>query len=62
MSIVDLKLDDLPTFDPRAIEYAPDLAAVVEPENTQEEATWRSEAAAIAATRRSIVWRSPKSP
>jgi ATP-dependent exoDNAse (exonuclease V) beta subunit len=59
MSIVDLKLDDLPTFDPRAIKYAPDLPDVAEPENTQDETTWRSEAAAIAATRRSIVWRSP---
>ena len=28
-------------------------------ENTQDEATWRNEAATIAATRRSIVWRSP---
>jgi ATP-dependent exoDNAse (exonuclease V) beta subunit len=59
MSIVDLKLDDLPTFDPRAIEHAPDLAAVDQPENTQDEATWHREAAIIAATRRSIVWRSP---
>ena len=59
MSIVDLRLDDLPTFDPRAIVYAPDLPDVAEPENTQDETTWRSEAATIAATRRSIVWRSP---
>ena len=59
MSIVDLRLDDLPTFDPRAIVYAPELPDVAEPENTQDEATWRSEAAIIAATRRSIVWRSP---
>jgi ATP-dependent exoDNAse (exonuclease V) beta subunit len=59
MSIVNLKLDDLPTFDPRAIVYAPELPNVAEPENTQDETTWRREAAAIAATRRSIVWRSP---
>jgi exodeoxyribonuclease-5 len=59
MSIVDLRLDDLPTFDPRAIEYAPDLPDIIEPENTQDEATWRSEAATIASTRRSVVWRSP---
>jgi len=38
---------------------APELPDVVEPENTQDEATWRSEAAAIAAARRTIVWRSP---
>ena len=59
MSIVDLRLADLPTFDPRAIVYAPALADLEEPNNTQDEMTWRSEAAIIAATRRSIVWRSP---
>jgi ATP-dependent exoDNAse (exonuclease V) beta subunit len=59
MSIVNLKLDDLPTFDPRAIVYAPELPDVAEPENTQDETTWRRKAVAIAATRRSIVWRSP---
>ncbi len=59
MSIVELRLDDLPTFDPRAIVYAPELPDVAEPENTQDETTWRNEASTIAATRRSIVWRSP---
>lgn len=59
MSIVDLRLDDLPTFDPRAIVYAPQLPDAAEPRNSQDEMTWRSEAATIAATRRSIVWRSP---
>src|SRR5271169_5992619 len=59
MSVVDLRLDDLPTFDPRAIVYAPQLPDVAEPHNSQDETTWRSEAATIAATRRSIVWRSP---
>jgi ATP-dependent exoDNAse (exonuclease V) beta subunit len=59
MSIVDLKLDDLPAFDPRAIVYAPELPDAAEPRNSQDETTWRSEAATIAATRRSIVWRSP---
>jgi ATP-dependent exoDNAse (exonuclease V) beta subunit len=59
MSIVDLRLDDLPSFDPQAIEYAPDIPDVEEPHNAQDETTWRSEAAIIAATRRSIVWRSP---
>jgi exodeoxyribonuclease-5 len=59
MSIVDLRLDDLPTFDHRAIVYAPELPDVAEPQNTQDEVTWRSEAATIAATRRSVLWRSP---
>jgi exodeoxyribonuclease-5 len=59
MSIVDLRLDELPTFDPRSIEYAPDLPGIEEPVNAQDETTWRSEAVTIAATRRSIVWRSP---
>lgn len=59
MSIVDLRLAHLPTFDPRAIVYAPALADLEEPNNTQDEMTWRSEAATIAATRRSILWRSP---
>src|SRR6201987_5888666 len=59
MSIVDLRLDDLTTFDPRAIVYAPELPDAAEPRNSQDETTWRSEAATIAATRRSIVWRSP---
>ena len=57
MSIVDLRLDDLPRFDPQAIEYAPDIPDVEEPHNPQDETTWRSEAATIATTRRSIVWR-----
>jgi hypothetical protein len=43
----------------RAIVYAPELPDVALPANTQDEMTWRSEAAIIAATRRSIVWRSP---
>ena len=59
MSIVDLRLDDLPIFDHRAIVYAPQLPDVEEPKNTQDEATWRHEAVTIAAARRSILWRSP---
>ena len=59
MSIVDLRLDELPVFDHRAIEYAPKIAEREEPQNFQDESTWRNEAAVIAATRRSIVWRSP---
>lgn len=57
--VVDLQLDELPTFDYRAIAYAPNIAELEEPENAQDETTWQNEAAAIAATRRSIVWRSP---
>ena len=37
----------------------PIFPAIAEPENTQDETTWRGEAATIAATRRAIVWRSP---
>jgi exodeoxyribonuclease-5 len=59
MSIVDLKLDELPIFDHRAIAYAPKIAELEQSKNFQDETTWRNEAAAIASTRRSIVWRSP---
>jgi ATP-dependent exoDNAse (exonuclease V) beta subunit len=59
MSIVDLKLDDLPTFDHPTMEYAPIVPELDEPQNTQDEETWRNEAAVIAATRRSITWHSP---
>jgi ATP-dependent exoDNAse (exonuclease V) beta subunit len=59
MSIVDLRLADLPTFDHRAIAYTSDLPVVEEPENNQDQTTWRGEIATIAAARRSIVWRSP---
>jgi exodeoxyribonuclease-5 len=59
MSVVDLRLDDLPTFDFRAPAYALDISKGAQPENTQDEITWRNEAAAIAKARRSIVWRSP---
>jgi ATP-dependent exoDNAse (exonuclease V) beta subunit len=59
MSIVDLKLDELPTFDHREIVYLPDIPEREEPQNAQDEAIWRNEAAAIAAVRRSIIWRSP---
>jgi ATP-dependent exoDNAse (exonuclease V) beta subunit len=59
MSIVDLRIDDLPIFDPRAIVYAPSLPDIEKSHNTQDETTWRCEAATIAAACRSIVWRSP---
>ena len=58
ISIVSLRLDELPTFDPQAIVQAPPLPAD-EPHNAQDEATWFGEAATIAATRRPILWRSP---
>jgi ATP-dependent exoDNAse (exonuclease V) beta subunit len=58
MSVVDLKLDELPFFDTGASE-APSLPKVIEPRNVQDEATWRREAARIAAARRVIAWRSP---
>jgi superfamily I DNA/RNA helicase len=47
MSIVDLRLDDLPTFDPQSIEYAPDVPDVEEPHNAQDGTTWRNEATTI---------------
>jgi ATP-dependent exoDNAse (exonuclease V) beta subunit len=59
MSIVDLKLDDLQIFDHRAIQYAPKRPELMQPQNAQDETTWRNEAATIAATRRVILWRSP---
>jgi exodeoxyribonuclease-5 len=59
MSVVDLRLDDLPTFDFRVPAYALDISKGAQPENTEDEITWWNEAAAIAEARRSIVWRSP---
>ena len=59
MSIVEFRLDDLPTFDLRAILDAPSLTSLEEPHNTQDETMWRREATTIAAARRSIVWHSP---
>jgi ATP-dependent exoDNAse (exonuclease V) beta subunit len=59
MSIVDLRLGGVPLFDPRAITYAPELPLVEGTRNSQDEITWRSEAAIIAGRRRSIVWRTP---
>jgi ATP-dependent helicase/nuclease subunit A len=59
LSIVDLKLDELPIFDHRAIAYAPNIAELDQPQNFQDETTWRNEAAAFASNRHSIVWRSP---
>jgi ATP-dependent exoDNAse (exonuclease V) beta subunit len=59
MSIVDLRPADLPLFDPRAIAYAPELPLAAGTRNSQDEITWRNEAAIIAGCRRSIVWQTP---
>src|SRR5207249_4232783 len=59
MSIVDLRLDELPAFDAEAIGHAPASGRGEEPRNSQDATTWRSEAAFIAEARRFIVWRSP---
>jgi ATP-dependent exoDNAse (exonuclease V) beta subunit len=40
MSIVDLKLGELPIFDHRAIDYAPNIPKSDEPQNAQDETTW----------------------
>ena len=47
-----------PHFDTAAL-VGPATAAAEEVANGQDQATWEAEAAVIAATRRSIVWRSP---
>jgi ATP-dependent exoDNAse (exonuclease V) beta subunit len=58
LSILNLELDGLPSFDASAIPIGSRPTAG-QPQNTQDEATWRNESATIAATRRSILWRSP---
>jgi ATP-dependent exoDNAse (exonuclease V) beta subunit len=58
LSLLDPRLSELPAFDGSMLSRgAP--AAAEEKENEQDEATWRAEAATIAATHRTIVWRSP---
>jgi ATP-dependent exoDNAse (exonuclease V) beta subunit len=58
LSLIDPQLDGLPAFDASALSgEAPSPTEAVE--NPQDEATWRAEAATIAATRRIITWRSP---
>ena len=58
MSLLDLRLQDLPLFErPAATAAAP--AAPEAARNRQDERTWRSEAATIAGSRRSVTWRSP---
>lgn len=58
-SLLGARLDELPPFDAAALSGAPAPQKTKEPENSQDEATWRAEAMAIVAARRSIIWRSP---
>ncbi|MBM3641100.1 MAG: hypothetical protein FJX15_07080, partial [Alphaproteobacteria bacterium] len=58
-SLLGARLDELPPFDATALSGAPGLRKTEEPENPQDEASWRAEAATIASMRRTIVWRSP---
>jgi exodeoxyribonuclease-5 len=57
-SLVSPQLDELPAFDGSS-SSSRSPSPMEEVENLQDESTWRAEAAAIAATRRMIVWRSP---
>jgi exodeoxyribonuclease-5 len=57
-SLLNADLTQLPTFDVAAL-GGPTAAAAEEMANGQDQAIWEAEAAVIAATRRSIVWRSP---
>jgi ATP-dependent exoDNAse (exonuclease V) beta subunit len=57
-SLLNADLTQLPTFDAAALARSA-TAAADEVANGQDQATWEAEAAVIAATRRSIVWRSP---
>jgi ATP-dependent exoDNAse (exonuclease V) beta subunit len=57
-SLLEPRLGELPTFDGSMLSGG-NPAAAEETENGQDEATWKAEAATIAATRRAIIWRSP---
>jgi exodeoxyribonuclease-5 len=57
-SLLNADLTQIPTFDAVALTGRA-TAAADEGDNGQDQATWEAEAAVIAATRRSIVWRSP---
>jgi ATP-dependent exoDNAse (exonuclease V) beta subunit len=57
-SLLNTDLTQIPTFDAAAL-ARPATAAAEEMANGQDQAIWEVEAAVIAATRRSIVWRSP---
>ena len=58
-SLLGAVSNELPAFDAAALSGAPAPQNTKELENLQDEPIWRAEAAAIAAARRSIVWRSP---
>jgi exodeoxyribonuclease-5 len=58
LSLLDPRLEELPSFDGSGL--SEDLPQGGEqPENEQDEVKWKEEAATIAATRRTITWRSP---
>ncbi|MBM3855419.1 MAG: hypothetical protein FJ399_20075, partial [Verrucomicrobia bacterium] len=58
-SLLGASLGELSAFDAAALSRTPVLPKTEELANPQDEMTWRAEAAAITATRRTIVWRSP---
>jgi exodeoxyribonuclease-5 len=58
MSLLDLRLQDVPLFERPAAAAAPSVPP--EPaRNGQDDKTWQNEAATIAGSRRCITWRSP---
>ena len=57
-SLLNANLAEIPTLDTAAL-VGQARAAAEEVANGQDQATWEAEAAVIAATRRSIIWRSP---
>jgi exodeoxyribonuclease-5 len=58
-SLLGAHLDELPGFDAATLSGAPVPEKTKDPENSQDEASWRVEAATIASTRRTIEWCSP---
>jgi ATP-dependent exoDNAse (exonuclease V) beta subunit len=57
-SLLNADLSELPAFDATAL-TAPARATSAEVSNGQDAATWAAEAAVIASTKRSVLWRSP---
>ena len=58
LSLLDLRLDELSVFDSSTFSTGLQSPAD-EPENRQDNQTWKVEAATIAGTRKTIVWRRP---
>ena len=58
LSLLDLRLNELPLFDHLTLPIGLP-PRTEEPENPQDAAIWATEASVIAATRRTIIWRSP---